>query len=231
MTSTVTRNTGSTIKYAVITAVLAGLSFLCFYAMIDRSGLLWLLCLVGGIGLAVFALGSLLAAKDLAGTATCPRCQATLEEIELNHTDDPEFCSKCRAAYLVDKRVLTVLADDYVHPKPGFPAPVTGETIRWPEGCCMCAKPATRGIEAKAHDGQTGTNAAVAAAGLALGSIAVRTGGGTTYTMRIPHCAEHDDGAKLEIASANKPPLQIRFRSYAYQRRFLELNPKPAKAA
>ncbi|WP_437799149.1 hypothetical protein [Sorangium sp. So ce693] len=231
MTSTVTRNTGSTIKYAVITAVLAGLSFLCFNAMIGRSGPLWLLCLVGGLGLAVFALGSLLAAKDLAGTATCPRCQATLTEIELNHTDDPAFCDKCQAAYLVDKRVLTVLAGDYVHPEPGFPVPVTSETIRWPEGCCVCAKPATRGIEAKAHDGETGTNAAVAAAGLALGSIAVRTGGGTTYTLRIPHCAEHDDGAKVEIESNNKPPLKIRFRSYAYQRRFLELNPKPAKAA
>ncbi len=231
MTSTVTRNTGSTIKYAVITAVLAGLSFLCFRAMIDRSGPLWLLCLVGGIGFAVFAFGSLLVARDLAGTATCPRCQATLAEIELNHTDDPAFCDKCQAAYLVDKRVLTVLAGDYVHPQPGFPVPVTSETISWPEGCCVCAKPATRGIEAKADDGQTGTNVAVAAAGLALGSIAVRTGGGTSYTLRIPHCAEHDDGAKLEIKSGNEPPLQIRFRSYAYQRRFLQLNPRPAKAA
>ncbi|WP_437978533.1 hypothetical protein WMF11_19420 [Sorangium sp. So ce295] len=231
MTSTVTRNTGSTLKYAVITAVLVGLSFLCFRAMIGRSGLLWVLCLAGGLGFAVFALGSLLVAKDLAGTATCPRCRATLEEIELNHTDDPAFCDTCQAAYLVDKRVLTVLADDYVHPTPGFPAPVTSETISWPAGCCVCARPATRGVEAKAHDGETGTNAAVAAAGLALGSIAVRTGGGTTYTLRIPHCAEHDDGAKVEIESNNKPPLKIRFRSYAYQRRFLELNPKPAKAA
>ncbi|KYF96290.1 hypothetical protein BE20_42570 [Sorangium cellulosum] len=231
MTSTVTRNTGSTIKYAVITVVLAGLSFLCFSAMSGRSGFLWVLCLVGGIGLAVFALGSLLAAKDLAGTATCPRCQAALAEIELNHTDEPAFCDKCQAAYLVDKRVLTVLADDYVHPTPVFSAPVTGQTISWPEGCCLCARPATRGVEAKTHDGQTGTNVAVAAAGLALGGIAVRTGGGTTYTLRIPHCAEHDDGAKVEIQSGNDPPLQIRFRSYAYQRRFLALNPKPAKAA
>ncbi|WP_437507201.1 hypothetical protein [Sorangium sp. So ce1099] len=231
MTSTVTRNAGSTIKYAVITAVLAGLSFLCFSAMSGRSGLLWVLCLVGGLGFAVFAFGSILVARDLAGTATCPRCQATLTEIELNHTEDPAFCDKCQAAYLVDKRVLTVLADDYVHPQPGFPVPVTGETIRWPEGCCVCARPATRGIEAKADDGQTGTNVAVAAAGLALGSIAVRTGGGTSYTLRIPHCAEHDDGAKLEIKMGNEPPLQIRFRSYAYQRRFLQLNPKPAKAA
>ncbi|WP_437817509.1 hypothetical protein [Sorangium sp. So ce1078] len=71
MTSTVTRNTGSTIKYAVITAVLAGLSFLCFRAMIGRSGPLWLLCLAGGLGFAVFAFGSLLVARDLAGTATC----------------------------------------------------------------------------------------------------------------------------------------------------------------
>ncbi|WP_437732683.1 hypothetical protein [Sorangium sp. So ce1335] len=231
MTSTVTRNTGSTIKYVVIAAVLAGLSFLCFRAMSDRSGLLWLLCLVGGLGLAVFAFGAILVARDLAGNATCPRCQATLTEIELNHTDDPAFCDTCQAAYLVDKRVLTVLADDYVHPKPGFPVPVTSETICWPEGCCVCAKPATRGVEAKAEDGQTGTNVAVAAAGLALGSIAVRTGGGTTYTLRIPHCAEHDDGATLETKSGNEPPLQIRFRSYAYQRRFLQLNPKPAKAA
>src|SRR5687768_7787875 len=70
MTSTVTRNTGATIKYIVITAVLVGLSFLCFRAMIGRSGLLWLLCLAGGLGFAVFAFGSILVARDLAGTAT-----------------------------------------------------------------------------------------------------------------------------------------------------------------
>ncbi|WP_437632797.1 hypothetical protein [Sorangium sp. So ce854] len=63
------------------------------------------------------------------------------------------------------------------------------------------------------------------------GAIHSRNGGGTTYTLRIPRCAEHDDGATLEIKSGNEPLLQIRFRSYAYQRRFLQLNPKPAKAA
>ncbi|WP_437337368.1 hypothetical protein [Sorangium sp. So ce394] len=43
----------------------------------------------------------------------------------------------------------------------------------------------------------------------------MRTGGGTSYTLRIPHRAEHDDGAKLEIESGNEPPPQICFRSYA----------------
>jgi hypothetical protein len=69
---------------------------------------------------------------------------------------------------------------------------------------------------------ETGRNLAHSAAGLALGKLVVRTGGGTLITVNAPHCAEHMDGVALEDPAVGL--LRILFRSYRAQQEFRKHN-------
>ena len=60
------------------------------------------------------------------------------------------------------------------------------------------------------------------AAFFAVGVVSVHTGGGTTYSVDVPHCDEHQDGAYIMLSTL--APTTLVFRSEAYRDAFCELN-------
>jgi hypothetical protein len=90
---------------------------------------------------------------------------------------------------------------------------------KWPSGCCVCGKTATREES------------------LAIRVIfAAPTGGpmrkqkeATVVVKGVPHCAEHTNGARWEralLSTESQPTvLGLFFRSYPYQTQFRKLNP------
>jgi hypothetical protein len=64
----------------------------------------------------------------------------------------------------------------------------------------------------------------LAAAGLAAGALVVRTGGGASGSVNVPHCDAHDDGAIF------KSEDQLLVKSHAFFGNFQELNSNAAEA-
>lgn len=90
---------------------------------------------------------------------------------------------------------------------------------KWPAGCCVCGKPATREEMIPQRV-----------------SFAPPDGGKpraqkevTVVAKGVPHCAEHTDGARFAQAfgfgDIDASLLGLFFRSYAYQIEFRRLNP------
>jgi len=89
---------------------------------------------------------------------------------------------------------------------------------RWPAGCCVCGKPATRTETIAQRLGFAPPN-----------GLKPRPQKETTVVAEgVPHCAEHKDGARFERArtfgDGRLPVLGIFFRSYAFQIEFRKLN-------
>jgi|SoiMetStandDraft_5_1073268.scaffolds.fasta_scaffold100777_2 hypothetical protein len=164
--------------------------------------------------------GLLLALSSGFREGPCPACGTENTELKAGefrrcHNAD---CSR----YLQgDGASLWLAPDDLVATAPTFGA-VLPETFGWPPGCCVCGQPDTRVIPITLHVKETGTKLAATAAGLALGRLVVRTGGGTIVTVNTPHCDAHMDGAALENPAVG--PLRILFRSHQYQQRFRRHN-------
>ena len=128
---------------------------------------------------------------------------------------------KCKRYLAGNGAQLWLVPDDTVANAPTFGA-VLKEQFGWPPGCCVCGQPATRVIPVTLHVKETGRNLAHAAAGLALGRLVVRTGGGSLVTVNAPHCAEHMDGVALENPTIG--PMRMLFRSYRVQQQFRKHN-------
>lgn len=150
----------------------------------------------------------------------CPACGA--ENTELKEDElRPCVNRKCQRYLTGNGSHLWLVPDDTVANAPTFGA-VLKEQFGWPTGCCVCGQPATRVVPITLHVKETGRNLAHSAAGLALGRLAVRTGGGTLVTVNAPHCAEHMDGIALESPTVG--PLRVLFRSYRAQQQFRKHN-------
>lgn len=90
---------------------------------------------------------------------------------------------------------------------------------KWPEGCCVCGRPAVRHETLTQAVGFSPPN----------GLKPRRDMQATVVAKGVPHCADHQNGARFErvisFGDANIMVLGIFFRSHAYQKRFRELNP------
>jgi hypothetical protein len=88
---------------------------------------------------------------------------------------------------------------------------------KWPAGCCVCAKPATR-------EETTAARFTFAPPGLIR-----RDKEAMVIAKGVPYCADHKDGAQFERAMFSTPEQEtvvgLFFRSYAYQIQFRILNP------
>lgn len=74
------------------------------------------------------------------------------------------------------------------------------DQIRWPEGCCVCGKPATRTVEARLvedRNASLGPDMAVRLASLGTARLVEKH----TFSVQVPHCQEHDDGAALHMVT------------------------------
>jgi hypothetical protein len=89
---------------------------------------------------------------------------------------------------------------------------------KWPDGCCVCGKPATK-VEAMSQRFTF----------VPPGIIRVKDHEATLVAKGIPHCSEHKQGAQFNRATfgteTHNTVVGLLFRSYAYQKQFRNLNP------
>jgi hypothetical protein len=90
---------------------------------------------------------------------------------------------------------------------------------RWPEGCCVCGKPAARRETISRQVGYAPPN------GLKTRQLKEAL----VVARGVPHCADHKEGARFErvisFGDGGGMTLGLFFRSYAYQIKFRALNP------
>jgi len=180
--------------------------------------MLWILFAALG-GVAVwYAVGGKLGAKRL----ECPSCDLYIHGVVLD-PDGAVLCPHCRAYASVEGSKLVKTPPDRVAPEPVFCVELP-QQVKWPEGCCVCGAPATRQVESKLEIEQDASFARDMAVGVASLGI-LRAVDRTTYTLPVPHCAQHADGAELyPSAEAEQLNLGIGFRSYPYFTQFAALN-------
>ena len=209
------RRAKTIIGYLIVSAVFLGLAVYLGYTAWQVGGFWkW----VGTVAFGLVALVLALATGFREGP--CPDCGT--ENTELKDGEfKPCINRKCQRYLTGNGSELWLAPDDTVATAPTFGA-VLKEQFGWPAGCCVCGQPATRVIPVTLHMKETGRNLAHSAAGLALGRLVVRTGGGTLITVNAPHCAEHMDGVALEDPTVG--PLRILFRSYSAQQQFRKHN-------
>jgi hypothetical protein len=194
-------------------------------------GWVWLVLggalLLLGLGMLGFAVAVLLELTEAPRHGPCPGCG---ERLLLSHPDTRTLlhCSRCGEFfdYRPESRALYALTEDYVAETPTFEVQLS-ERFAWPPGCCVCGEPSTRALEVSGESSQTALNLALGAAGLAAGLVVVRAGGGTKYTVAVPHCHEHSEGVALDPRLGG---LWIKFRSLKQQQAFRELNRGPGPA-
>jgi hypothetical protein len=185
-----------------------------------------LVILVGCTAIGAF---SFLKAFLKSGSAPCPLCDAPISGLSLWSTP-VLICLGCKRHLLQDGRELEAMPEDALLSTPTFWAPVREKT-EWPEGCACCGERATHRekIQAEWREDVTNEGRQFAVVGLVLavtgGSFAFVPGRRfkvTTYSRDVPHCGRCAGGASLGCIGASS--LGIRFRSYAYWKKFVRLN-------
>ncbi len=122
-------------------------------------------------------------------TSTCPGCGARLDSLSTGSNDG--VCCRACHNYVEGKQGELWMTDPQrVADAPLFATHV-GAQLSWPDGCCVCAQPATRSIAITAIRAASASNAGVA---IATGGAVVASNR-TKFTLEVPHCAQHDNGA------------------------------------
>ncbi|RMH18351.1 MAG: hypothetical protein D6701_06460 [Gemmatimonadetes bacterium] len=183
---------------------------------IGGGGALNVLALIG------LALGMLAAVGyALTGVTRCPACRTEMDEIVEGTT---ATCESCGVTLMGDAKRVWTVDERYVHDTPVFPVTLP-ERFAWPPACCVCGAQPTRMIQASLKKGHTGRNVALA---VATGGMLIRTGGGSTVQVEVPHCDDCSGGADLHKPALED--LQIRFRSRGYALAFERLQEARAGA-
>jgi hypothetical protein len=151
-------------------------------------------------------------------TGPCPACGGVLPSVEAGGFG---ACSSCSAYVTADATGYWIVEEDTVAQTPVFEVTVP-ETFRMPALCSACGGAATRVVDVIHHETQTGRDVAIGAASLALGRLVIRTGGGTKWTLQVPHCDAHESGAAIEKTMSG---LKLKAASLRFCRAFAELNP------
>jgi hypothetical protein len=201
----ITRSWGATIGYLIGAIVLLGISILLFKSIVEGPITL-------GIALipAIVALILLYMSFSGAGAAACPNCGAQLGGLSTK-ANDGVLCGNCHS-YLEGKGGLlwqtdeNRIADDAI-----FSSPLPAQ-FAFPGGCCVCGRP-------EARREQISLQTQNASSAVTAPTVGVTTS--TRVSVDVPHCAEHNGGARL----SGTPQLpHIKFRSYPYLRAFCQLN-------
>ncbi len=182
--------------------------------------MLWILVLaLGGVAVWQIAIASGVGSKRL----ECPACDLFIMGA-LPSEGDSVLCGHCREIGLFEGGKLVKPSPDHIGAKPLFCAELPIDKVQWPDGCCLCGQPATRGIDVKLEyqeDAALGRDMATRAATLGMFKAVDRT----TITLSIPHCAQHADGAALVMPfEREQPNFGVAFRSYPYFKQFVALN-------
>ncbi len=214
--SRIVRSWGRTLAYLGGGLVLAAISAGLFATIVSGA-------ITFGIALipAVVALVLVWMAVAGAASAPCPGCGATLDGLSTG-LNDGVCCGGCHR-FLEGKGGELWLTDpNRIAGEPLFGTRL-GESFDWPDGCCQCSTPATRRLPTSINITTGSSSAGNAAVGVLSGGTVVATGGGTRITIEVPHCEQHDNGARLSAPNGLKD-VRILFRSYPYLRAFCEKN-------
>lgn len=209
MSQTVTRNTADTYRNVLHAgAAFAGAAALWVY---DHP--VW--AAIAGVIALLFAGGAFFGS----GEASCPVCSEKIRGLGWMAS-----CPKCLHYFVVVDNQLREIAPDSVREVTvGFAIPMPYGACTMPAICCACGAPATRTVS-KTLTVQNGS-----------GLVTV---GATKFSIDMPHCARHDNGAVIGSAwqqrrSDDPPPagfdwqhsvFAIKVKSYAFYREFLRSN-------
>lgn len=162
----------------------------------------------------------------------CPNCGDYLEVVEkkIRQMDPTRLSPHCEGGSgfaaptpwtdmqaprvgAISFSVASALTDMVLTKKEG----VRALDAKWPTGCCVCGKPATREETISARFT------------FSPPALIRRDREATVIAKGVPHCAEHKQGARFERAMFSTPQQEtivgLFFCSYAYQIEFRRLNP------
>jgi hypothetical protein len=212
------KQTKTVVIFSLIAFVVAALGVQCGRIAWSSGNVL-----AGGAAVLLVATAAFLALGTGLKSGPCPRCGTLNVELRAGAYRD---CPGCGEYLTGDGRDLWLAEGSTVADKPSFGA-LLPERLVWPEGCAVCRAPSTRIVPISITVAQTGKNLAVSAAALAVGRVVVQTGGERVYSVDVPHCGEHNDGAVLENPTIGG--LRILFRSHSYSTAFRQRNNAPVR--
>ncbi len=220
------RSMPATIGYLAGALVLGAAAFFLIRMAIENDGWKNLVGWPAGILCGLISLGCLLNIFMGSARTACPVCDKPIALHDRSGEEEPFVpCQHCGQMIGIEKGEARMIPEGFVAEVAGFRAPLP-ETFSWPAGCVVCGQAATRQLPAKVHVGKTGQNVAASVAGLALTGLVgvgfIRTGGGKTISVEVPHCDRHEGGVALAVGPDKKP--QVLFRSLPVMRAFCKLN-------
>lgn len=225
-TTTIHRDKAKTTRNVIAAGIFAVVAFwLCTGHFRSDARLIMI---VFAIPIALGALYFAATAWTAAAVGECPHCDLYLLGLDTG-TNDAVLCGACGRYCEGKDGKLWPTPPDRVLARPSFGAELA-EAARWPDGCVVCAAPATRTVAAKlTQEGPARLDKDLATRLATLGTFRlVET---QTLTVQVPHCAAHDDGAALHFGvESDQLGPTIRFRSHAAMLRWNELNGTRARS-
>ena len=213
--SRIQRSVGATIGYALGGLASLGLSAILFKTICEGPITFGIALLPGILGLILLGM-----AIGGSGVAPCPGCGVQVTGLSTK-SNDGVLCGGCKKFLEGKDGTLRVTEDSRIADTPLFGA-LLPESFAWPEGCCVCGGPAARrDVISVSLPSAASAGKGVAITALTGGTI-TQTGGGVKYTVEVPHCGDHKEGAALGSGTGSQ--VRLRFRSYPYLRSFCTLN-------
>jgi hypothetical protein len=153
----------------------------------------------------------------------CPACDLYIIGARPSEGESV-VCPHCRALGVMGDKKLVTPAPDLVARTAQFCSELPQHSPRWPEHCVLCTQPSTRMVRAELRIEQSAAlHADMATRMASLGFVKLVDQ--HTFTLDVPHCAQHADGAKLVPPyEREQPNIGIAFRSYATFQEFVALN-------
>ncbi|MFA6317554.1 MAG: hypothetical protein WC943_09055 [Elusimicrobiota bacterium] len=160
----------------------------------------------------------------VAGSAACPACGGTLTYLSPLMTTPYSRCPACGGYFRGEGGVVRPIAPDHVADAPEFRI-VLPERFILPGLCAAC--------------GATASRAESATLGIRLvNGPASLTAQEAALSLEVPHCGQHQGGAKLDreapekkldfetlfVGGRNDPVNVLKVKSHAFYRAFLEAN-------
>lgn len=204
-TTKISRSWGATIGFLIGAIIALGISAALFMTIVEGPVTVGIALIPGIFGLILVGMSF-----GGAGQGTCPICDAPMSGLSTK-ANDGMLCANCHKYSEGKDGVLWQTDENRIADDPMFTSPLP-EQFNFPSGCCVCGKPDVNREKISLRM-QNNSSALTAA------TVGVTTS--TTVSVEVPHCAEHQGGARL--AGTPKATL-IRFRSYPYLTAFCQAN-------
>jgi hypothetical protein len=204
-TTKISRSWGATVGFLIGGIVALGISAVVFMTISEGP-------VTFGIALIPAIVGLILVGMSFGGSGrtTCPACDAQLGGLSTK-SNDGVLCLNCHRHSEGKDGLLWPTDENRIADEPIFSSPLP-EQFTFLSGCCACGRPEV-GREKIILRMQNNSSALTAA------TVGVTTS--TTVSVEVPHCAEHEGGARL---SGTPQSTHIKFRSYPYLSAFCQMN-------